>query len=530
MSIASVPAEVGAPAIELADPKRGESTYGEILKSSAIIGAASAMTLVVGIVRTKAMALLVGPAGVGLLGLYNTIAELTRSVAAMGINGSGVRQIAEAVATGDDVRIARTVTVLRRTTVTLGVIGAVLLALLSRPVTRLTFGTDQHADAVALLSLAVLFRLVADGQGALIQGARRISDLARMSVLGAIFGTAVSIAIVYVLREDGIVPSLVAVAAITAVTSWWYSRRVRIASPTLSMADIRREAGSLLKFGVAFMASGVLMLCAAYAVRMIILRTAGLEAIGLYECAWTLGGIYVGFVLQAMGTDFYPRLVGVATDDAECNRLVNEQTQVSLLLAGPGVLATLTFAPYVIEILYSPRFAGAVDVLRWLCLGMTLRVLTWPLGYIIVAKGRQTLFLCVEIAWTVISIGLAWPCVEAFGLSGAGIAFFGAYVFHGVIVYPLVRALSGFRWSAANIRAGLLLASLIGLVSVSFYTSTPRAALTIGVIATVANTLYATWVVLRLVPEGPIHRAIEAIEGLSVVRVWLRASRKDRRW
>src|SRR5204863_3511868 len=141
---------------------------------SALIGGASALTVVIGIVRVKAMAVLLGPAGVGLFGLYNSIADLTRNVAAMGINSSGVRQIAEAVGTGDAVRIARTITVLRRTTIVLGVIGAALLAIFSKPVATLTFGTDQHAYGVALLSLVVLFRLVADGQGSLIQGMRRI--------------------------------------------------------------------------------------------------------------------------------------------------------------------------------------------------------------------------------------------------------------------------------------------------------------------------------------------------------------------
>ena len=48
-----------------------------------------------------------GPAGFGLFGLYGSIAVLTQSIAGMGINSSGVRQIAEAVGSGDKARIAR---------------------------------------------------------------------------------------------------------------------------------------------------------------------------------------------------------------------------------------------------------------------------------------------------------------------------------------------------------------------------------------------------------------------------------------
>ncbi len=99
-------------------------SYRQILKSSALIGGSSMMKIGIGIVRTKAMALMLGPAGFGLIGLYGSIADLAQSIAGMGINSSGVRQIAEAVGSGETGRIARTVTVLRRTSILLGIAGA----------------------------------------------------------------------------------------------------------------------------------------------------------------------------------------------------------------------------------------------------------------------------------------------------------------------------------------------------------------------------------------------------------------------
>ena len=364
-------------------------TYSQILKSSALIGGSSVVNILTGIIRTKAMAVLLGPAGFGLMSVYGSIADLAQSIAGMGINSSGVRQIAEAVGTGEQERIARTAAVLRRTSVFLGILGAILLVLFSAQVSILTFGDDQHSAAVALLSLAVFFRLVSAGQGALIQGMRRISDLARMGILGGLFGTVISIVLVYFLRERGVVPALVGIAVAGLITSWWYSRKVEIEPPSMTLSLVRQEASGLLKLGFAFMVSGFLMMGAGYAVRTMVLRMVGLEAAGFYSAAWTLGGLYVGFILQAMGADFYPRLTAVARDNTECNRLVNEQAQISLLLAGPGVIATLTFAPVVIALFYSAKFHATVEILRWICLGMTLRVITWPMGFIILAKGAS---------------------------------------------------------------------------------------------------------------------------------------------
>ena len=44
------------------------TSYGQILKSSAWIGGSSVLTIGIGVVRTKAMAVMLGPAGFGLMG------------------------------------------------------------------------------------------------------------------------------------------------------------------------------------------------------------------------------------------------------------------------------------------------------------------------------------------------------------------------------------------------------------------------------------------------------------------------------
>ena len=503
-----------SPAAEVATTE--QSSYGQILKSSAWIGGSSVLVIGVGVIRTKAMAVMLGPAGFGLMGLYSSIIDLALAVASMGIGSSGVRQIAESVSTGDDTRIARTVIILRRTAVLLGILGAVLVVVFSGPLSTLTFGDDRHAGAVALLGLAVFFRSVTAGQGALIQGMRRIADLAKIGVLGALLGALFSIVLVYFLGEQGVAPSLVAAAALGLAVSWWYSRKVEIAYPVMTRAEVRREAASLLKLGFAFMASGILMMGAAYAVRAIVLRLDGLEAAGFYSAAWTLGGLYVGIILQAMGADFYPRLVGAAEDHNQCNRLVNEQTQVSLLLAGPGVIATLTFAPLVILLFYSAKFYEAVEVLRWICLGIALRVITWPIGFIIVAKNRQVIFLATEVAWTAVNVGLTWVCVKAFGLNGAGMAFFGSYVFHGLMIYPIVRWLSGFRWSSANRKTGLLFLSSIAVVFCGFYVLPPLWAYGVGTLAVILSGVYSLRILLNLVSSDRIPGAIQHL------LVWLR--------
>jgi enterobacterial common antigen flippase len=484
------------------------TTYGQILKSSVLIGGSSIVVIAIGIVRTKVMAILLGPAGIGLFGLYGSVLDLALSIAGMGIKSSGVRQIAAAVGTGDNARIALTVVVLRRTTLIVGLLGALVLAVLAEQVSTLTFGDEQHAGAVVALAFAVFFSVLAGGRGALLQGMRRIPELAMMGIWGALCGTAAGIPLVYFFREDGIVPSLIVVAATSLCASWWYSRTLGVEPVALTGSQVRHEAASLLKLGFAFMASGCLMMGAAYTVRVIVLRYAGLEAAGLYQAAWTLGGLYIGFVLQAMGTDFYPRLVSVCHDDAEITRLVNEQAHVSMLLAAPGVIGTLTLAPLVLTVFYSGQFDAAVGVLRWLCVGMAMRVLTWPMGFIIVAKGDRPLFYGTELAWTMVYVGLSFFLIPRFGLNGAGIAFTLSYVFHGLMIYPIAHTRWGFRLSSANQKLGLGFFASVAIVFLGFHLLHGQWSIFLGVTAVVAVSAYSIRSLLKLVSADQVPRPV----------------------
>jgi O-antigen/teichoic acid export membrane protein len=491
-----------------------KKSYGQILKSSALIGGSTAFNMLFGIVRTKAMALLLGPAGVGLLGIYSSIADLVRSLAGLGINSSGVRQIAEAVGSGDNERIACTVTTLRRVALYSGGMGAILLVLFCRPVSLWTFGDYTHAGAVALLALVAFFMDISEAQKALVQGMRRIADLARMNILGALYGTVFSIVIVYVWKAQGVVPSLICVAAMSIVTSWWYARKIGVEPISVTWAKAFAEASELVKLGVVFMATAVATLGAAYLVRLILLREMGLKEAGLYQAAWGLAGICISFILQAMGADFYPRLTAVANQKEECNRLVNEQVEVGFLMAGPAILGALSLAPLGIMLFYSAKFGGAVEILRWLCLGMFLRVLTWPMGFIVLARSERKIFFWSEILTNAGYVSLVWAGIKAFGLPGTGMAFFVLYVINGGMMFFIVNRLTGFVWSKPNQKLALVFMPLVGIVFTSWHLLPPVAAAVLGTALTIPAGYFSMKTLCKLIPLERLPKAPRKIISL----------------
>lgn len=423
------------------------SSFRSILKSSSLIGGATIINILIGMVRTKFVAVLLGPTGVGLLGMFGQITGLIGTVTAMGIGSSGVRQVAEAVGSGDNERIARTVKTLRRTAWLTGCLGLLVMVVFCVPLSRMTFGNSNFAWSIAALGITLLSSAIAGGQGCIINGSRRIGDLAKMSIIGAINGTLISIPCFYLWGQAGIVPSLILSALAALTTSWWFARRVPVKVVDLSWRDSYSEARQLLLLGVSFMGAGLVTTLSNYLIRIVMLRQFGLSDVGIYQAAFNLSGMLVGFVLGAMSTDYYPRLTAVASDNASVYRMVNEQSQISILLALPGLAAMMIFAPLIIKLFYTVSFATAVPIMRWCLLGILGQVFSWPLGFVILAKGKGKIFFVTEICACVLQLVSVFFFIRIWGLEGAGIAFMLMYVFHTGLMLFIIRKLVGATWT-----------------------------------------------------------------------------------
>jgi PST family polysaccharide transporter len=440
------------------------TSYSEILKSTALVGGSQVIVTLISIVRIKFVAVLLGPSGIGLMGMYQSATGMIGTLTGLGVGSSGVRQIAAASAKDDDTRITRSIVTLRRTSMILAVIGMVLTIILSEPLSKITFGDSSHATAFAILSITLFFGAITSGQMALLQGKRQIANIAAVSVFGAILGTVFSIPIIYTWGEAGIVPLIICISLFSILPSWWYARKISLQPLEMSWREVWQESQLLLSLGFVFMASSFVASVVTFLTRIIVIQEIGIDSVGLYIASVTLSSIYIGMVIKAMSMDFYPRLTAIVEDNQACNRLINEQTEVGIFMALPGILATLTFAPEVLHLFYSAEFVAASELVRWMIFGVFLKVMSFPLGYFVVAKGLGRTFFWLEMGYNSIHIIMIWFGVLYFGLIGVGIAFSSMYFLSLIINYLVVRRISGFRWITINLRIFSIAFVCLGII------------------------------------------------------------------
>lgn len=264
--------------------------------------------------------------------------------------------------------------------------------------------------------------------------------------------------------------------------------------------------------------SGLLTSAAALLTRILLVQELGISAAGVYQAAWGISGLFAGFILGAMGTDYYPRLTAVAGDSEAAARLINQQTEIGLLLALPGLVGTLVFGRELMFILYSKEFTAGADMLPWFVLGVLGRVSSWPLGFLLLARGMARGFAIVETLATAFGLLATYFLMLSYGLGGVAGAFALLYVTHNCAMLLFMRRLIRFSWSL-EVWALLAVSGTLILLSALSRKFLPHSAhLLVGLLLSISAIFLSTKGLVERLP--PDNRLVKLMADLGLNRAF----------
>ena len=468
-----------------------------LIKSMLVIGSAQVVKILISIFRMKVLAVLLGPGGVGLLSIYNSLLDMVQQTAGLGMGNSGVREIASS--RGDEATLSRVRRVLFAAHLIQGTLAMIAVWLLRERIAIWLFGDTLRATVVGLIGIAILIGLLASAQMALLQGLRKIGDLGRVTVIGAFVGTLAGLAAVWLQGESGLIWFILVQPLAVVLIALHYTRRLpKPISARLSLVETWEVWKPMAKLGAAFMLGGLATVATLLLVRGLISKELGLDAAGYFAASWGITMTYVGFLLGAMGADYYPRLTEVIHDKVAAVRLMNDQAQLGLAIGGPVLLLLIGLAPWVITLLYSSAFEPAVTLLQWQTVGNVFKLASWAIAFSIIAGARSKTFFFTELSFNIVFLGMVFVFLPRVGLEVTAYAFVLGYLVYLTIVYVLARSIHGFRWQTLSL--GLLgLHTSLGVALLVLALMAPFAAAIASPLLAAATGLFGLRIVLSKV-------------------------------
>ncbi len=416
-----------------------KTSYRQIMKATTLFGGVQVFGILISIIRSKVVAILLGTTGMGVIGLYQSTLGLVQSITGMGLSTSAVRDISEANGTSDTKRIASAVKTLRHWVWATGLFGSITILSLAPFLSKWTFGNDDYTWAFIWLSVILFINAIDSGQTVLLQGMRRLKHLAMASLYGSVLGLFTSLPLYYFFGLQGIIPALIITALSTLGLDFYFAKKIPIEPIPQSLKHSYHAGMGMAKLGFVMMLSGFMLTLSSYIIYIFISNQGGVSEVGLYRAGWTITTQYTGLIFTAMGTDYFPRLAAINTDNAKLRTAVNQQAEIAILILGPMLIALIGFIPLIVQLLYTSEFMPITGMIKWTMLGMLFKAASWAMAFTIVAKGDNRLFIITETIGNILMIILNVVFYILFGLNGIGISFAVNYLVYFLLVYLLVR-------------------------------------------------------------------------------------------
>ena len=429
--------------------------YSHIIKYMGVFGGVQTIGILIGLLRNKLIALILGPNGLGLLSLFNSAIKLVADATNLGISASAVKSISENFESGNEKNIIRSVAIVRFWSLLTALLGTVVCIILSPLLNKWTFTWGDHTLHFVFLSPAVGLMAVTGGELAILKATRQLRSLAIASVYNFAAALFFSVPVVCFFGEKGIVPSIVILSLCQMLMTIIFSFKRYPLKLSFDISIFKGGVG-LVKLGVAFVAAMVMGSLSEFIIRSYLNNNGSLGTVGLYNAGYVMTMVYGGMVFSAMETDYFPRLSAITLNGDRFNDTINKQIEVSLLLISPMLAAFLIFLPIIIPILYSSEFLPVIGMMQALVPALYMRAIKLPLSYVPLARGDSFLFMILEGVYAVFIVTSVIWFYDKWGLSGTGFAILLTAVVDFLMLSMVMHHKYGFVFSRSTMKCSII--------------------------------------------------------------------------
>lgn len=455
--------------------ERKSSLTARVLKAVAMLGSAQAVNIVCSVVRTKLIAVWLGPAGVGLNTILVNGSNLVSTATQLNLRESAVRDLSLTMTA--DCQALKTA-VVRRWALWLAILGAVAVIILSPLLSASAYnGSLAYTASFAALAPGIFCAAYSAGEFAVMQARDRLRQIARANVVAGVAATLIAIPLLYFLRLRSIV-LIINIYAISVAVCAYLWRVKPVAVGTLSRREVWLQGRGFMVLGLSISFSALLTTLINYVLSAYINARGGESALGIYQSGYTLVNSYVGIIFSAVAVEYYPRLTRFVGRPTMARTVMTHEVSLIVRLITPFAIVFVFFADFIIRLLYSSNFEAVKPFVIFAIVGALFRGVSLCYAYRILAAGDTRTFLVTETLSAVIGLALNIVAYTFWSYAGLGVAYILWYVSYLIITAVACRCRYGVvlpvrQWVSILI-ATVLIFCAIGCKQYSSYESETR--------------------------------------------------------
>lgn len=434
------------------------------MKATALSGASTILNTLIGFIKTKALALILGTAGVGVLGQLNGFFLLLANFTSLGNNVGVTRYVASYAADGDKASITRLLSSVRLLVGGFVILCAVVGMLFSRTLAQWLLNDSSYSVYIIIILAGLPFTVLYNFYRSFFTGLLEIRYFVLAGVLSAAIGLLVLLPLVYVAGLNGAIWHITILGVVGFATAALFLQRIirkhQLAKPSLGHLD-RAITGQIITFGAASLTAATALYGANLWVRTMIFNHFGQEQAGIYSAMLQMSSLCIMLVLDSISTYCYPRLSGIQ-NPKEMVAELNQTMRLTLILITPMIVLFIMFKDLIIILSLSRQFLLASPLIGYQLLGDAFKAVGWSIGVSLLPMKRLKAFALIDVTWSALFVTISAITVPRWGLLGALVAYMSGFIFHVLANYFYARRSINYSlWPSNRMLLALSMAIII---------------------------------------------------------------------
>jgi len=442
----------------------------EIIKAIFKTGSASIVSIILGVISTKILAVALGSSGMGLYSIINQTLSTATTAGTMGGQTALVQGLASKKGNERDKYLI--------TVFWIFIFGAMATSLffwIFSPLIAQTVFASNDEETISLvrwITLPLTLTIIYSYFTNLLNGFKAIGRLAIAQVIVS-FVTLLFVYPLFILASSGHTISFIFLISVSTMGGIIFSiivaHKEKWLNPLIKDFIPKIDRGAMKHFyymSRARLATGLVTSGTLLVIRAMIIQYEGFSSAGIFDVAWALSMTYIMLLLSSFGTYYLPTLSGIEDPQSRIT-LVQETLKMSLIIVIPLIITIIELKPLVIAILYTHEFIKSLEIVRWMLIGDYLKVSSWILSIPMVAYADMKSFFWSEIIWNAGFLMISCLAIYYNHLEGIGISFLLMYAIY--LVYMKIYCEVRFQIPITKKMTLHWVAGLALVLAASFY-------------------------------------------------------------
>lgn len=393
----------------------------DIVKVFSLTSVSTLVRMLTGFISVKVVAVIIGPAGIALLGQLNNFIGIVMSLASGGINNGIVKFTSEFKESERKTRLYFSTSL--RITLALSFFSGIVLILFPKYWAKVVLFDPSYYYVFTLFGIALTLFTLNGYLMSIINGFKEFKLFVRISIISSLLGLFFSVFLVYALGLRGALISAVSHQSISFFVTLWFIRK----TPWFNRLHFNAGIDKKIIKDFSKYSLMALVTAATIPVSQLFIRGYAISNISIIEAGWwesmnRISGVYLTIITASFGVYYLPRLSELRHKSDISKEIV---TSFKIILPSVVLLFIMIFLfrNQIVRLLFSEEFLPMAALFKWQLIGDIFKISTWLIGTVLIAKTYTKLYILNEVIFSLAYVLLSVAFTQQFGIVGVTMAY-----------------------------------------------------------------------------------------------------------